>query len=133
MEAECAISNMDFIFKIHIALKECSETLYWLDSLKDTFFVTEEMHAGIYRDGEALKSLFTSNKKSPPIKKNSPPCRRRPFYWTGERGSRTVSAVFKRSEFYGNFRLHRDHWPGSPLPDQDKEQNVLLLRDRLWL
>ena len=64
MEAECAISNMDFIFKIHIALKECSETLYWLDSLKDTFFVTEEMHAGIYRDGEA-KPLHVQQKIAP--------------------------------------------------------------------
>ena len=51
-EAECAISKKDFLSKIYIALKECSETLYWLDLLKDTSFLTEEMHASIYRDGE---------------------------------------------------------------------------------
>ena len=51
-EAECAISKKDFLSKIYIALKECSETLYWLDLLKDTSFLMEEMHASIYRDGE---------------------------------------------------------------------------------
>ncbi len=39
-EAECAISKKDFLSKIYIALKECSETLYWLDLLKDTSFPT---------------------------------------------------------------------------------------------
>ena len=32
-EAECAISKKDFLSKIYIALKECSETLYWLELL----------------------------------------------------------------------------------------------------
>ena len=63
-EAECAISKKDFLSKIYIALKECSETLYWLDLLKDTSFLTEEMHASIYRDGEELKRLLTSTTKT---------------------------------------------------------------------
>ncbi len=72
-EAECAISKKDFLSKIYIALKECSETLYWLDLLKDTSFLTEEMHASIYRDGEELKRLLTSTTKtvSLQIKNNS--------------------------------------------------------------
>ena len=63
-EAECAISKKDFLSKIYIALKECSETLYWLDLLKDTSFLMEEMHASIYRDGEELKRLLTSTTKT---------------------------------------------------------------------
>lgn len=73
-EAECAISRKDLLSKIYIALKECSETLYWLDLLRDTSFLTEEMHTGIYRDGEELKRLLTSTTKtvSRQIKDNSP-------------------------------------------------------------
>lgn len=73
-EAECAISRKDFLSKIYIALKECSETLYRLDLLRDTSFLTEEMHASIYRDGEELKRLPTSTTKtvSRQIKSNSP-------------------------------------------------------------
>ena len=32
-ESECAISEKDFLLKIYTSLKECSETLYWLDLL----------------------------------------------------------------------------------------------------
>ncbi len=42
-----------------------SGPLHWLDSPRDTAFLTEEMHAGIYRDGEELKRLPTSATKSP--------------------------------------------------------------------
>ncbi|MFQ7534447.1 MAG: hypothetical protein ACLRPT_04545 [Akkermansia muciniphila] len=62
------------------------------------------MHAGIYRDGEELKRLPTSATKSPSksiiilsLKTLRSP--RRPFYWTERKGFRTVSAIFKRSEF----------------------------------
>ena len=37
--------------------------LYWLDLPRDTAFLTEEMHAGIYLDGEELKRLPTSTTK----------------------------------------------------------------------
>ena len=32
-EAECAISRNDFASKVYIALKECSETGFWLELL----------------------------------------------------------------------------------------------------
>lgn len=35
-EAEYAQSASDFINKLSIALKECNETLYWLNLLRDT-------------------------------------------------------------------------------------------------
>ena len=37
-ESECAISRRDFLAKVYIALKECAETLYWLDLLYETEF-----------------------------------------------------------------------------------------------
>ncbi len=35
-ESIYAQSPKDFINKLHVALKECNETLYWLNLLKDT-------------------------------------------------------------------------------------------------
>ena len=35
-EAECGFSEKDFLFKMQIAYKECSETLYWLELLYKT-------------------------------------------------------------------------------------------------
>ena len=40
-ESECAISEKDFLSKIYIALKECVETLYWLDLLFETEYLSE--------------------------------------------------------------------------------------------
>lgn len=37
-ESECAISRKDFISKIYIALKECVETIYWLELLAEYRF-----------------------------------------------------------------------------------------------
>lgn len=39
-EAEFAQSPSDFINKLHIALKECNETVYWLNLLYDTGFIS---------------------------------------------------------------------------------------------
>ena len=41
-ESECAFSKKDFLAKVYIALKECNETLYWLDLLHETGYLTEE-------------------------------------------------------------------------------------------
>ena len=35
-ESSCAFSQKDFLAKMYIAFKECSETLYWLDLLYET-------------------------------------------------------------------------------------------------
>lgn len=44
--------------------------LYWLDLPRDTAFLTEEKHTGIYRDGEELKRLPTSTTKSASLQIN---------------------------------------------------------------
>jgi four helix bundle protein len=38
-EAEYAESRMDFKHKLHIAQKEISESLYWLELLKATYYL----------------------------------------------------------------------------------------------
>ena len=41
-EANYAASRLDFINKLHIALKECAETEYWLDILSGAGCLTEK-------------------------------------------------------------------------------------------
>lgn len=41
-EAECAISKKDFLVKIYISLKECSETKYWLELLYETEYLNKK-------------------------------------------------------------------------------------------
>ena len=40
VEAEHAISKKDFLLKMYIAYKECNETLYWLDLLKEVGYIS---------------------------------------------------------------------------------------------
>ncbi len=51
-------STADFIHKLSIALKEISETLYWLDLLRATDFLTEAEHLSIFTDAEEVKKLL---------------------------------------------------------------------------
>ena len=41
-EAVNAQSKADFIHKLPISQKECDESIYWLELLKDTHIVTEQ-------------------------------------------------------------------------------------------
>jgi four helix bundle protein len=43
-EAFSAESKKDFIHKLAISLKEAKETLYWLDLLKDSNYLSEEQY-----------------------------------------------------------------------------------------
>ncbi len=47
-EARYAQSALDFISKMEIALKETSETLYWLELLAKTNYIEEEEYASLY-------------------------------------------------------------------------------------
>lgn len=44
VEAEHAISKKDFLLKMYISYKECNETLYWLDLLKEIRYISEEQY-----------------------------------------------------------------------------------------
>lgn len=62
-EAQCAVSRNDFISKLHISLKESNETLYWLQLLYRTRFITEKQFKSVYADCEELKRILMSASK----------------------------------------------------------------------
>ena len=63
-EAIQAESRADFIHKMAIALKEASETEYWLELLKETDFLNQEHYDSIQADCQELLRLLTSIVKS---------------------------------------------------------------------
>lgn len=63
-EAQCAQSTADFVNKMHIAYKECSETRYWIRLLYRTEYLTEEQYASINNDLNEIFALLTAILKS---------------------------------------------------------------------
>lgn len=63
-EAECAISEKDFLAKMYISLKEALETLYWLKLLKETGYLTADEYNSMREDCEELIKLLTSITKT---------------------------------------------------------------------
>lgn len=63
-ESECAISKKDFLSKLYIALKKCSETLYWLDLLYDTEYLTEEQYNSMKKDCEEMRKMMSASTKT---------------------------------------------------------------------
>lgn len=63
-ESECAISERDFLSKIYIALKECAETLYWLDLLVETEYLKKAEYQSLYSDCEELRKMLSSTTKT---------------------------------------------------------------------
>jgi four helix bundle protein len=62
-ESKFAISRNDFLSKVYISLKECSETLYWLKLLKDSNFITQKQFESLYSEcGEIAKMLSATTK-----------------------------------------------------------------------
>jgi len=68
-EAQNAESKKDFIHKLSISQKECDETMYWLELLKETKYINEQEFEDINNEAvELLKMLrsaiITSKNKS---------------------------------------------------------------------
>ena len=64
-EAERSESTPDFIHKLKIAEKEANETLYWLELLKETQYITETEYNSINDNTiELIKMLVSSIKTS---------------------------------------------------------------------
>ena len=63
-ESECAISSADFVSKVYIALKECAETQYWLELLKNTNNITQAQFDDIFVDCEELRKILSSTTKT---------------------------------------------------------------------
>jgi len=59
-EAVYAQSKKDFIAKMSIALKEASETEYWLDLLHKTDYLDEKQYNSIKGDCSSIAKIITS-------------------------------------------------------------------------
>lgn len=63
-EAECAISRKDFTSKVYIALKECSETGYWLRLLYKSGYLDQKSFGSIYSDCKELLMILSASTKT---------------------------------------------------------------------
>ena len=63
-EADCAITKSDFLAKIYIAYKECSETLYWLRLLKETDYIDNKSYNSMTRDCKELIRMLAATTKT---------------------------------------------------------------------
>jgi four helix bundle protein len=59
-ESEHSESTADFVHKMAIAQKEINETIYWLELLKETNFLSLEQFESINADAVELIKLLTS-------------------------------------------------------------------------
>ena len=59
-------SRADFIHKLSISQKECDETLYWLELLKETSYINDVEFLSMHSDAtellKILKSIIISSK-----------------------------------------------------------------------
>ena len=63
-ESANAHSNKDFLSKINIALKECSETKYWLEILFESETIDKNSFQSLYDDCVELEKLLSSSVKT---------------------------------------------------------------------
>ena len=63
-EAVCSVSKKDFLAKMYIAFKETAETKYWLDLLKETYYIDENEYDSLSKDCIELKKLLSSITKT---------------------------------------------------------------------
>ena len=63
-ESTRAESESDFVHKLSIARKEGEETLYWLELLRKTDYISEEQYQSINNDCVELQKILTSIIKS---------------------------------------------------------------------
>jgi four helix bundle protein len=59
-EAEHSESKADFIHKMAIAQKEINETIYWLELLKETKFISTKEFESIHTNAIEIIKLITS-------------------------------------------------------------------------
>ena len=59
-EAISSESKKDFVHKLGIALKEARETLYWLNLLKDSGFITVEQFTGLNNECNSIIKILSS-------------------------------------------------------------------------
>lgn len=63
-EAVYGSSRKDFTAKLRIALKECAETLYWLELLHACDFLPTNLYESLFYDCEELRRILSASIKS---------------------------------------------------------------------
>ena len=63
-EAQYGISRKDFLNKLYIALKECAETLYWLELLRDCGYLDHPQYNSLFQDCDELRRILSSITKT---------------------------------------------------------------------
>ena len=63
-EALDGISRRDFLNKMYIALKECSESSYWIELLYRTGYINDNQYHSIWSDCHELKHILSSITKT---------------------------------------------------------------------
>ena len=63
-EAQYASSRKDFLNKFYIALKECAETLYWLELLWSCNYFSDDEYFSMRNDCEELRKILSSITKT---------------------------------------------------------------------
>lgn len=63
-EAFYAQSEADFIAKLYISRKEAGETLYWIDLLKESGYIGDDVATSISAECDELLKLLTSSIKT---------------------------------------------------------------------
>ena len=67
-EAEFGQSKLDFIHKLSIAQKEINETIYWLELLYKTNYLSIENYESINLDAIEIIKMLTSSIKTAKLK-----------------------------------------------------------------
>lgn len=60
-EANYASSKPDFIAKMHIALKECAETEYWIRLLEKSEYISAEYSGTLLKKCLSIKKMLVSS------------------------------------------------------------------------
>ncbi len=55
-----AVSTKDFLNKLSISLKECSETKYWLEILYESGIIDTKIYDSLYEDCNELYKILSS-------------------------------------------------------------------------
>ena len=69
-EAQYAQGTKDFVSKFEIALKECNESEYWLELLKETNSLSEEKYSAFRKACIELRRMLVSSVTT--LKSNQP-------------------------------------------------------------
>ncbi len=63
-ESQFGITKKDFLNKLYIALKECAETIYWLELLTATEYITASQFDSLNSDATDIRNMLISSCKT---------------------------------------------------------------------